>query len=368
MPKLYDYFDKAYFQDGATKGTAYVNYRDSARKSPTFRELAATVREIFQPRRVLEIGCATGIVVKHLNNLGCEAHGIDVSEWAVKNAEHPNVRLASADSLPWPDAHFDLVLSCHSLEHLPDGIFDRAISELIRVCSGFQFHMLPIVGLPPYDGDPESVKQNLRKDPTHQQLRDYDWWTRQFRNQGCSIVETSIPLEYDTEQVELTTCQFVLKTPGVDDTPVLRRAAARNRMLFRKLQLAGSEGSLRRKIGVDCMGGLNFVGPTWKDVEARLEPPVDMSGTVFNLALFLNGKPAVLRFAAGSKDYSSVAEYYFKAEPGFNFFRFTADQLRVLRGTPDLKRVARVALGGENESSDIVFFFCDQLGGPVVPA
>jgi SAM-dependent methyltransferase len=362
---IQNYFDEAYFQEGHRRGTAYVNYREAVRKSPIFREVAAAVFDVFRPRRVLEIGCATGIIVKHLNALGCDAHGIDVSEWAVKNAEHKNVRLASADNLPYPDHHFDLVLSCHSLEHLPDSIFDKVMRELTRVGSAFQFHMMPIVGLPPYDGPPEVVIRELKKDPTHQQLRDYGWWTGQFQSRGYSVLETNILLEHDTEQGELTSCQFGIKAPGVDDTPVLRRAAERNRSIFRKLQTSGAD-ALRLRIGNECMSSLTYGLRVWKDAEARLKIAADFSRTVFNLALVVTGKPAALRFAAGSDDYSSVAEYHFKAEPGFNYFRFGVEQLAVLRGTPDFTRISRLALGGENESSEIIFFFVDQGGRPIL--
>src|SRR5262249_16662101 len=189
----------------------YVNYKEGARSSPTFREIAVALREIFHPHRVLEVGCATGSIVRNLNELGTEAHGIDVSEWAVRNAEHPNVRLASAESLPYPDKHFDLVFSCHSLEHLPDSVFDKAITEITRVASGFQFHMLPIVGQPPYDGDPVVVRQQLRKDPTHQQLHELEWWVGQFRKNGNIAVESSLFFKNDTVTAELSTCQFLMK-------------------------------------------------------------------------------------------------------------------------------------------------------------
>src|SRR6516225_1630257 len=142
--KADNYFDEAYFQDGEKRGTAYVNYKETARNSPTYREIALAVKDVFQPKRTLEVGCATGAIVRNLNEIDCEAYGIDVSEWAVRNAEHRNVKLASADSLPFPDKYFDLVISCHTIEHLPDAVFERAMQEMTRVGSAFQFHMLPI--------------------------------------------------------------------------------------------------------------------------------------------------------------------------------------------------------------------------------
>src|SRR5438876_12158134 len=98
MSDDYTYFDESYFQDGRNKGTVYLNYLESARTSATYKDIARRVVEIFRPRRCLEIGCATGIIVKHINDLGCEAHGIDVSEWAVNHREHSNISLAGAET------------------------------------------------------------------------------------------------------------------------------------------------------------------------------------------------------------------------------------------------------------------------------
>ena len=72
------YFDEAYFERGWERGTAYTDYRRAADNSKTFVEIAEAIAFIFKPRRVLEVGCATGATVRHLNAIGVEAHGIDV--------------------------------------------------------------------------------------------------------------------------------------------------------------------------------------------------------------------------------------------------------------------------------------------------
>jgi SAM-dependent methyltransferase len=370
--ELYSYFDEAYFQRGEERGTAYHNYKEGARNSPTFREIASAIREVFQPRRVLEIGCATGNIVRHLNEIGCEAHGIDVSEWAVRNAEHRNVKLASADDLPYPDAYFDLVISCHSLEHLPDSIFDRAISEISRVASRFQFHMLPIVGIAPYEGDPAEVRRLLRKDPTHQQLHDLEWWLQQFRRHGHIPVETALLFKHDTTTVELSTCQFVLaKGPLVDVSEVGHRAMARNQRIFRAIQLEGGRQSTTQ-VATTGVGRLSYENRMWKDFECRLQggESVDLSGRTFQLVVIVNGKRCNLRFAAGEDlpghAYAHVGEFHLSAQPGCNLFSFATDQLRTLRGQPNYSRINHLALGGENENAEIVFYFCDQTGRPVL--
>jgi hypothetical protein len=368
----YGYFDEAYFQDGQKRGTAYVNYKEGAPANPTFRELALAVRDVFQPRRVLEIGCATGVVVRHLNELGCEAHGIDVSEWAVRNAEHPNVRLASADQLPYPDNHFDLVLSCHSLEHLPEAVFEGSLAELARVGSAYQFHMLPIVGQPPYDGEPATVRQNLRKDPTHQQLHELEWWLEQFGKVGQVPVETSVLFKHDTPGGELSTCQFILQANSGDNPiGVLRRSRMRNQRIFRSVQLAGPKPA-GTQAGIKGMGQLSYRQRIWKDVDRQLGDgeTLNLQDKFFELVIIVNGPACNLRFAAGQdverRAYAHVGELHMVAQPGCNMVRFTVDQLKTLRGQPDYSKINHLALGGENENAEIVFYFGDQHGTPVL--
>lgn len=166
------YFDEAYFQRGDERGTAYRDYARNALINPTYKEIAEAIAFVFRPRRALEIGCATGAIVKHLNEIGVEAHGIDVSEWAVTNRLHENVILAGAEALPYDDSTFDLVFSSHALEHIPPALADGAFAEMDRVAGpeSCQFHMLPIVGTYPYNYDHDLARKNLKTDPTHNLL------------------------------------------------------------------------------------------------------------------------------------------------------------------------------------------------------
>lgn len=366
----YAYFDESYYQDGSKRGTAYVNYRQFARESPIFREIAWAIREIFQPRRVLDVGCATGSIVRWLNELGCEAHGIDVSEWAVQNAEHPNVRRASADNLPYSDGSFDLVISCHSMEHLPDAVLDKSLAEIIRVGSGFFFHMLPMIGTPPYEGEPEIVRRELRKDPTHQQLHEKEWWMGRFERLGAKRVNTCVLLKNETPTAELSIGQFLLKkNEAVPDKAVLSRCAERNQRIFRDLQLARMQQSHFHQ---SQMGRLSYMERIWKDVERRTDESesLNLAGTSLHLVAIVSGKSCALRIAAGRdsgvEQYAHVGEFHITAATGANVFTFSTDQFLTLRGSPDYTAVTHLALGGENENCEVVFYFTDQSGKPLL--
>ncbi len=84
-------------------------------------------------RRVLDVGCGIGFYTRRLQECGAEAYGVDVDPDKVAKAREivPNVEVAPAEKLPFPDDFFDAVLSHEVLEHVDD---DRqAVAEAIRV-------------------------------------------------------------------------------------------------------------------------------------------------------------------------------------------------------------------------------------------
>ncbi|MBO9655028.1 MAG: class I SAM-dependent methyltransferase [Agrobacterium tumefaciens] len=256
----YDYFDADYFQNGHTKGTVYNNYLEVARSAEIYKEISRLIHTVFRPRRALEIGCATGVIVKQLNELGTEAHGIDVSSWAVENREHDNVLLAGAENLPFPNGHFDFIYSVHALEHIPVNLKVAAFSELRRVSGqAIQFHMMPIVGEGPYVGEQEAVHSRLRKDPTHSLLEDIVWWRKQFEEIGFAIVNTSLSFAHESGAVDLGVSQVVCANYNV------------NCALFDRIRNwnAGVVNELRSRYQSARSGAYIPVDSPWNDVTLK---------------------------------------------------------------------------------------------------
>jgi SAM-dependent methyltransferase len=84
-------------------------------------------------RVILDIGCGLGMYVRAFREFSQDVHGVDIDEEKVAQAsqELPNIRVAPAESLPYPDGMFDVVLSHEVIEHVDD---DRqAVSEAVRV-------------------------------------------------------------------------------------------------------------------------------------------------------------------------------------------------------------------------------------------
>jgi 2-polyprenyl-3-methyl-5-hydroxy-6-metoxy-1,4-benzoquinol methylase len=92
-----------------------------------------------QDMKILDAGCGEGYMCRKLSDLGAQVAGIDASEKLIHAARHhsdqqhasASFEVASADSLPFADASFDLVLCNHLLNDLPDP--SDTIRELARV-------------------------------------------------------------------------------------------------------------------------------------------------------------------------------------------------------------------------------------------
>jgi ubiquinone/menaquinone biosynthesis C-methylase UbiE len=90
-----------------------------------------------QPK-VLDIGCGKGFLLYDFLKAipDAEIHGIDISPYAIANSKEEiqdHLRVGSATELPWPDDHFDLVISITTLHNLHAYDLDLALREMERV-------------------------------------------------------------------------------------------------------------------------------------------------------------------------------------------------------------------------------------------
>jgi ubiquinone/menaquinone biosynthesis C-methylase UbiE len=91
------------------------------------------VEPLARGKRVLEVGCGTGLILARLAKHAQLARGIDVSPGMLQSARERglDVVLGSATALPFADASFDLVCSFKVLAHVPD--ISVALREIARV-------------------------------------------------------------------------------------------------------------------------------------------------------------------------------------------------------------------------------------------
>lgn len=357
-PLTNDYFDEAYFQRGWERGTAYANYRESAASSLIFKNVGRCINEVFSPKLALEIGCATGAIVRELNELGAKTYGIDVSDWAVSNALHPNVMLASAGELPFQDRTFDVVYSSHALEHLPESVSTAAFREIDRVCSehAVQFHMLPIIGTYPYDYDHAAAMADLQKDPTHTLLKTISWWIQRWEELGWEYVPASVLIPVDTENVELSSGQFCLVRKGAGNFhSVLNSINAWNSKVYRQTYLDAQDAL---KKGADSCIHISSrsealpkgIGPCnshWDDLKRDLVPTANLESAQIHGVLALDSKVSAKMRIALISDTGDVLEKWLFLEPGTTLFTLNTDDFDIVSGDRNLKSISAIYFGGE---------------------
>lgn len=90
-------------------------------------------------QRVLEVGCGTGIFLKHLSKLDHDLHGLDYTEGMLRvaqmqlsnNDNSATLLHGNAENLPYSDNSFDLVYSYKVLAHVPN--LHSALNDIHRV-------------------------------------------------------------------------------------------------------------------------------------------------------------------------------------------------------------------------------------------
>lgn len=127
----YDYWD----------GDRRINYGGYRYMPGRWEKVARGLAEHYGIKpgdRILDIGCGKGFLLYDFTLVvpGVEVHGIDVSQYALRNAKEEvrdRLRLGNATSLPWPDQHFDLAISIQTLHNLHCYDLDKALREMQRV-------------------------------------------------------------------------------------------------------------------------------------------------------------------------------------------------------------------------------------------
>lgn len=127
----YDYWD----------GDRKINYGGYRYMEGRWEKVAQPMIEHYGLKagsKILDVGCGKGFLLYDFTKLlpGIEITGIDVSEYAIENSKEEikdRLQVGNATSLPFPDKHFDLVISLNTLHNLHCYDLDKALREIERV-------------------------------------------------------------------------------------------------------------------------------------------------------------------------------------------------------------------------------------------
>jgi protein-L-isoaspartate(D-aspartate) O-methyltransferase len=132
----YDYWDGG-------RDTGYGGYRYDGRWRKVADAMAAAYG-LKPGMRVLDVGSGKGFILHDMTEAvpGIEVAGIDISSYGVEHTMEsvkPFCQVGSATKLPWPDAHFDLVISINTLHNLYIDELWSAFKEINRVGRGARY-------------------------------------------------------------------------------------------------------------------------------------------------------------------------------------------------------------------------------------
>lgn len=134
-----------------------------------FQYFANLIVRDFQPKTVLDAGCAMGFLVEGLRARGVEAWGVDISQYAIAQV-HESIRAYCWEGSildPFP-RQYDLIVCIEVLEHLPPGQAEKAIANLCSHTSDILFSSTP------FD----------YKETTHFNVQPPEYWADLFARQG----------------------------------------------------------------------------------------------------------------------------------------------------------------------------------------
>jgi SAM-dependent methyltransferase len=106
-------------------------YERNARWLKFFGEVAEGIVRDLHPDSVLDAGCAMGFLVEALRERGVDAWGVDISEYAISQADEAVSDYCSVASLTEPfSRHYDLITCIEVIEHIPPAEAGKVIANL----------------------------------------------------------------------------------------------------------------------------------------------------------------------------------------------------------------------------------------------
>jgi cyclopropane fatty-acyl-phospholipid synthase-like methyltransferase len=167
-----DFYDEAYYLAGTKSGYggSFHPYDESRLKDS--RNIATEVKRNFDnTKTALDLGCARGYLVRALREIGIHTWGIDISKWAIENADKyakPYVKQGdiTTDLHLYKDQEFDSVFAYDVLEHIEKEKLDGIMKEICRITKKRFLLQVPVI--------------DNGRDKSHVTIQRADWWLERF--------------------------------------------------------------------------------------------------------------------------------------------------------------------------------------------
>ena len=208
------------------------------------------------PTRVLDAGCAMGLLVEALVERGMDAHGIDISDYAIGQAAAAIADRVRVGSLTTPlEGRYDLIVCIEVLEHMPAEDARVALANLCAHSDDILFSSSPTdftetthVNVQPPEAWAEAfARQGL--------LRDLDYDASYITPWAVRYRRRSEPVPRIVREYERTTARLMIERnelrqqalKNAEDAPRLWRELARvnEELLAAQRRIAGLDDTVR---------------------------------------------------------------------------------------------------------------------------
>jgi SAM-dependent methyltransferase len=138
-PVAADHYDDEYFQSDWREGDNRYDLESRRRIEARNPEL---IREVFEPERVLDLGCGPGFLMYFLHELGVDVHGIDYAQASRDLAPEPireRITIGEVTDATIEERGFDLVICREVMEHLTVTQVSETVRQICRASSRFAY-------------------------------------------------------------------------------------------------------------------------------------------------------------------------------------------------------------------------------------
>lgn len=157
-------YDEAYYRDYDGK-----RYERSDDWMSLFRHFADRIVATLSPLTALDAGCAMGLLVEALHERGVDAHGIDVSDYAIEQVPAAVRDRCRVQSLTEPiEGRYDVVTCIEVIEHLPALEAPDAVANLCAATDAVLLSSTPVE----------------HEEPTHLNVQPPEYWSALFAANG----------------------------------------------------------------------------------------------------------------------------------------------------------------------------------------
>jgi 2-polyprenyl-3-methyl-5-hydroxy-6-metoxy-1,4-benzoquinol methylase len=175
-------FDTTYFHAGWRRENG-GNYTIAERRRLEGRN-PELIRDVFQAKTVLDMGCGPGALMFLLHELGVEADGVDFAQaskdLAPDEVRH-RIRIGSVTDINLPSNSYELVICREVMEHMTVLHVQQAVQNICRVSSRYVYATTRFHPAPQNLFD---VTTEFDVDPTHITLMNIEMLRLMFVLQG----------------------------------------------------------------------------------------------------------------------------------------------------------------------------------------